>query len=199
MNCKGGTSNGTPNNTSNEKLTSELNSKVLTYIVEHRPQWPLAFEQIRAYLAAFVPSCRIHHVGSTAVANMPAKDIIDIDIECPASTLKAVISRLDDAGYAHVGDQGIPTREAFKARPSHHREQLPAHHLYACASTSPELHRHLSFRDYLNQHHDRRDWLANEKRNADQTAHTRDEYISSKNASYQLIVAEALHWRERQP
>ena len=42
---------------------------------------------------------------------------------------------------------GVPGREAFMTP-----RDLPPHHLYVCAADSRELHRHLSFRDYLRAH-----------------------------------------------
>ena len=46
------------------------------------------------------------------------------------------------------GDKGVPSREAGAV-------DLPAHHLYACEASSPELRRHLAFRDFLRRH---REW-----------------------------------------
>ena len=48
-----------------------------------------------------------------------------------------------------MGDIGIVGREAFKYDG---KEHLRKHHLYVCAKDSPELKRHLAFRDYLRTH-----------------------------------------------
>lgn len=91
---------------------------------------------------------RIEHVGSTAVPGLPAKPVIDLDvvIATPAD-LPEVITRLRALGYRHEGDLGIAGREAFTDP-----DAAPAHHLYVCAAGSPELARHLTFRDYLRGH-----------------------------------------------
>jgi GrpB-like predicted nucleotidyltransferase (UPF0157 family) len=58
-------------------------------------------------------------------------------------------------GYRHVGDLGVPGREAFARDGAEDvprdgsGRRWPAHHLYACASDARELRRHLSFRDWL--------------------------------------------------
>ncbi len=139
-------------------------------------------------------TCRIHHVGSTSVPGMPAKDIIDMDIECPVGSMRAVIAALGKLGYEHEGDKGITGREAFRPVPGAPAENLPPHHLYACEESAPELHKHLAFRDFLITRSDRIAWLAEQKRLADSKAHTRDEYIQNKVQAYTTITAESLKW-----
>ena len=58
----------------------------------------------------------------------------------------AVKDALERAGYRHEGDLGIPAREAFKYED---KPALMKHHLYVCPEDSPELCRHLTFRDRL--------------------------------------------------
>lgn len=89
----------------------------------------------------------IEHVGSTSVEGMSAKPVIDIDVVInDESLLDAVIARLAAVGYMHEGNLGIEGREAFKYSG---KEHLRKHHLYVCPKNSPELRRHLAFRDYL--------------------------------------------------
>ena len=49
------------------------------------------------------------------------------------------------------GNLGIAGREAFKYEGKDH---LRKHHLYVCPEDSPELKRHIAFRDYLRTHPD---------------------------------------------
>ena len=92
----------------------------------------------------------IHHVGSTAVEGLPAKPIIDIDIEIETiQSLEDTKQKPLRLGYHHVGDQGIKGREVFKLNKWN---LLPKHHLYVCVSGSFELKRHLGFRNYLRTH-----------------------------------------------
>src|SRR5581483_5318568 len=119
-------------------------------IADYDPRWPEAFAALRGQIAAVLGPLaqRIEHVGSTAVPGLPAKPIIDLDvvIATPAD-LPAVIGRLGTLGYQHEGDLGITGREAFTSPAA-----APGHHLYVCAASSPELARHLAFRDYLRTH-----------------------------------------------
>ena len=125
---------------------------------------------------------------------MPAKDVIDVDIECPQGSMDRVTVRLREAGYEHLGDRGIPTREAFRPQEGSRALLLHAHHLYACESGSAELRRHLAFRDYLSSHPKRARWLADAKRRAADASPTREAYIQAKDAAYKAIVAEATAW-----
>jgi GrpB-like predicted nucleotidyltransferase (UPF0157 family) len=95
---------------------------------------------------------RIEHVGSTAVPGLAAKPILDIDIVVRDETaLAAVIEELKGMGYAHEGDLGLPGRAAFRfeSEEAARTRMWPPHHLYACIEGTPELVRHLAFRDYL--------------------------------------------------
>ena len=78
-----------------------------------------------------------------------AKPIIDLDVVIASRTLlPEAIERLQEIGYRHEGDKGIPGRESFAINAS------PPHHLYVCAVESRELRRHIAFRDYLRSHSD---------------------------------------------
>ena len=112
----------------------------LRYITEYNPDWPRRFTQIADVLApCLLPDCQIHHVGSTAVPGMPAKDIIDLDIQCACGQMPQIIEVLTKLGYRHAGDQGIPGREAFHPLAGTAIADLPAHHLYACEADTAEL------------------------------------------------------------
>ena len=111
--------------------------------------WKTAFEDIRAELDAALGNLAIaiEHVGSTSVVGMSAKPIIDIDVVIPDYTVfDDVVQRLAQIGYTHEGDLGIKDRETFKYTDKPH---LQKHHLYVCPQNSAELHRHITFRDFL--------------------------------------------------
>lgn len=116
------------------------------------PQWKQDFEAIRRELVDALGdlALRIEHVGSTSVEGLAAKPIIDIDVVIrDHAPLAAVISALARIGYRHEGNLGIPQREAFCYDGKSH---LRKHHLYVCPESSPELRRHITFRDYLRSH-----------------------------------------------
>lgn len=122
-------------------------------VVNYDPAWPTLFADIAAHVqAAFAdgPLSRMEHVGSTSILGLPAKPVVDIDVVIPTrADLPDAVARLATLGYVHQGDLGITSREAFRSPPD-----LPRHNLYVCAEDSPELRRHLLFRDYLRAHPD---------------------------------------------
>ena len=111
--------------------------------------WKASFDAIRQELEAALGDLilGIEHVGSTSVEGLSAKPCIDIDVVIrDYSVFPAVVRRLEAVGYIHEGDLGIRDREAFCYRDKPH---LMKHHLYVCPRYSEELHRHITFRDFL--------------------------------------------------
>jgi GrpB-like predicted nucleotidyltransferase (UPF0157 family) len=170
----------------------------MRYITEYKPEWLGRFWRIASQLREFLPSdCRVHHVGSTSVPGMPAKDIIDLDIECSHGSMPIVIRALAQAGYEHEGDKGIRGREAFRPYPGSEAGTFPSHHLYACETGADELKKHLAFRNYLVDNPDRAKWLAAQKIAVDAAAESRDAYIEKKGDFYTAITTEALDWAKQ--
>ena len=118
-------------------------------VLPYDAAWRSAFEKIKGEIEEAIGDLIIgvEHVGSTAVEGMSAKPCIDIDVIIrDYSVFGAVVDGLSAIGYIHEGDLGIKDREAFKYSEKPH---LQTHHLYVCPQHSEELHRHITFRDYL--------------------------------------------------
>lgn len=113
--------------------------------------WRSDFEKIKAEIETVLKDLiiDIEHVGSTSVEGMSAKPCIDIDVIIEDYSLfAAVVDKLETIGYIHEGDLGIKDREAFKYSDKPH---LKNHHLYVCPRHSEELHRHITFRNFLRE------------------------------------------------
>lgn len=111
--------------------------------------WQSAFEKIKVEIEEAIGNLviGIEHVGSTSVAGMSAKPYIDIDVIIKDySVFAAVVDGFKAIGYIHEADLGIKDREAFKYTD---KPYLMTHHLYVCPQYSEELHRHITFRDFL--------------------------------------------------
>ena len=118
-------------------------------VLPYDEAWKSSFEAIKAELESALGdlSVGIEHVGSTSVEGMSAKPCIDIDVIIKDySVFGATATALATIGYIHEGDLGIKGREAFKYADKPH---LMNHHLYVCPQNSEELHRHITFRDFL--------------------------------------------------
>lgn len=121
-------------------------------VLSYDRTWKSDFEEIKTEIENVVGDfiIGIEHVGSTSVEGMSAKPCIDLDVIIKDySVFDTVVSKLESIGYIHEGDLGIKDREAFKYSDKPH---LKTHHLYVCPQCSEELHRHMSFRDYLRSH-----------------------------------------------
>ena len=129
-------------------------------IEEYNEKWPKAFKIIESVLSNKLNglALRIEHVGSTAIPNLVAKPIIDIDVVIESmEDLPEVIKKLDELGYVHEGDLGIKNREAFARKEiyvpySSEGDVKHEHHLYVCNRESDELKRHIMFRDILRKY-----------------------------------------------
>ena len=118
-------------------------------VLPYDKNWKTDFEAIKREVESALGDLiiGIAHVGSTSVEGMSAKPCIDLDVIIPDRTvLDAVIQKLASIGYFHEGNLGIPDREAFGYTDKPH---LQKHHLYVCPQHSAELHRHITFRDFL--------------------------------------------------
>lgn len=121
-------------------------------VEDYQTDWPDRFCEIEREVAIALTDAmvRIEHVGSTSVPGLAAKPIIDLDMVIgDEASLETVVERLEAAGYIHEGDLGICGREAFRY---HGKPHLMKHHLYVCRESSRELHRHITFRNFLRSH-----------------------------------------------
>ena len=118
-------------------------------VVPYDSAWKSEFEAIKNEIEGVIGDLLIavEHVGSTSVEGMSAKPCIDIDVVIENySVFDAVVDKLAAIGYTHEGNLGIKDREAFKYLNKPH---LQTHHLYVCPQYSEELHRHITFRNFL--------------------------------------------------
>jgi GrpB-like predicted nucleotidyltransferase (UPF0157 family) len=118
-------------------------------LVPHDPAWAAAFEReadlIRTVLAG-VP-IELHHIGSTAIPGIVAKPVIDIIGVVPSvDVLDAHSDRLVAIGYEAMGEFGIVGRRYFRKDSA---AGARTHQLHAFAANSPEIQRHIDFRDYM--------------------------------------------------
>lgn len=148
-------------------------------IVDPDPDWPAAYERAAEVIVNALGQTivRIEHVGSTSVPGLPAKPIIDIDVQVPDSSAEETyVPALTAVGYRHV------LREPWW---NGHRMLVPelgGVNLHVFQEGAPEPLRHLLFRDWLRTHPDDRELYAAAKRGlAAATADHPDTYNLDKN------------------
>jgi GrpB-like predicted nucleotidyltransferase (UPF0157 family) len=121
-------------------------------VAPHDPSWRQQFDEEARRLAAHLGPVvvHLHHIGSTAIAGLPAKPIIDILMEVvDLTSLDATTPILVALGYEAMGEYGIRSRRYFRKNDASGRR---THHVHAFESGTPDLERHLAFRDYMIAH-----------------------------------------------
>jgi GrpB-like predicted nucleotidyltransferase (UPF0157 family) len=123
----------------------------LLILEPHRESWKHGFESEAArIMAALGPTLQIlHHIGSTSIPGIHAKPIIDILAEVESlECLDASRHAWEQLGYEVMGEFGIPGRRYFRKSIA----GIRTHHVHAFSIGSPDLARHLAFRDFLRCH-----------------------------------------------
>ena len=158
-------------------------------VVRYDPSWAARFEHERARIAeALGPVAqRIDHIGSTAVAGLCAKPIVDIDVSVEDPDLEAsYLPALERAGYR------------LRVREPGHRMLRSARrdvHVHVCAAGSAWQRRHLLFRDWLRADASDRARYSEVKRQlAGRDWADMNEYAAAKTAVIDEITQRAERW-----
>ena len=116
----------------------------------HDPQWGRKAEAESQTLAAALGSCllKVHHIGSTAISDIHAKPILDLmPVVRSLAELDDGRQHIETLGYEWWGEYGLPGRRYCSKSDAETGRRLVQLHCYA--QGSPEITRHLAFRDYL--------------------------------------------------
>jgi GrpB-like predicted nucleotidyltransferase (UPF0157 family) len=148
-------------------------------VVSYNPSWPKMFEdESHLIKQALGSNCiEIHHIGSTSVPGLSAKPIIDmLPVVNNILTVDQASKAMEESGYEAKGENGILFRRFFIKRNS-----VNTHHVHVFEKNSPEIERHLNFRDWMKSHSDDRDAYAKLKiLLADKFSNDRMSYILGK-------------------
>ena len=162
-------------------------------IVAYDPNWPRLFEQERALLAGALPADRIlviEHAGSTAIAGLAAKPIIDIYLAVPSVEQARVtlVEPIEKIGYVYWAENPKRDRMFFvKGMPPYGERRT--HHIHVSEPTSDAWQRPLLFRDYLRRHPDEAERYHRLKLDlASRDRHDREAYTTAKDAFVEAIV-----------
>jgi GrpB-like predicted nucleotidyltransferase (UPF0157 family) len=122
-------------------------------LVPHSREWAGMARREAARLAAALGAALsdVHHIGSTAIPGIQAKPIIDlIPVFASPAALDTAEPVMRGLGYECWGEYGIPGRRyCTLSDPATGRRQIQAH---GFCRGSPEIARHLAFRDFLCAH-----------------------------------------------
>lgn len=122
-------------------------------LIQHDPRWATDAKAEAKRLTDVLRPClvTVHHVGSTAIPGIRAKPILDL-IPVVSSLIDLDTHRIDieALGYEWWGEYGLPGRRYCTKAEAVTGRRLAQLHCYE--NGSPEIIRHVAFRDYLRAH-----------------------------------------------
>ena len=162
------------------------------HIVPYDLAWPGGFEAERQLLVEaigpWVVAGAIEHIGSTAIAGLDAKPVIDImaGVESLAAS-RAALPILERYEYCYAPYRTEAMHWLCKPSPAQR-----THHLHLVPLGSPLWIEQLAFRDYLRTHADvALEYAALKRRLADPYRLDREAYTTGKVPFVQRVLAEA--------
>ena len=178
----------------------------LIEIIDYQPRWADEFEQIAAELrhAFGTLALAIHHIGSTSVPGLAAKDVIDLQVSVaaldPIAPLAAAISAAGfqlwpDIGEDHVPFGANPNPSLWRKWYARNREGGRRNNIHLRIRGLPNQRYPLLFRDYLRANAAAAGTYALIKRElAARHADDVDAYYAVKNPVCDLIFDPAELW-----
>lgn len=156
-------------------------------------RWSLDFEEEAAVLQGIFGAeiVEIHHIGSTSIHGLSAKPIIDImPVVKDISRIDQYNGNMAAIGYEAKGENGIAGRRYFQKGGDER-----THHVHIYANGSPEIDRHLAFRDFLRVNPEKAKAYGNLKEKlAQQFPYDIESYIKGKEQLASEIEREAIVW-----
>jgi GrpB-like predicted nucleotidyltransferase (UPF0157 family) len=161
-------------------------------VVPWDPAWPRMYEQMRDRLAAALGplALRIEHVGSTSIAGIPAKPVIDIQISVPdVDDTDAYRDQIESCG---VGLRYITAGWRYFRPPP----PLPRDYQVHVVEAGSEQERpRLLFRDFMNAHPaEAAEYGRLKMRIARRSPDDRIQYKDEKGPFIEAVIAAAEEW-----
>ena len=164
-------------------------------VVPHNPNWRNEFEAEAKQIAVVLGETlvAVHHIGSTAIHGIYAKPVIDLLVEVRDITeVDARSSAMELLGYEAMGEFGIPGRRYFR---KDNQEGIRTHQIHTFESGSPQIKRHLAFRDFMNAHPEEAQKYSELKRKlAAEHTNNMDGYMDGKDDFIKEIDRRAAEW-----
>lgn len=119
-------------------------------LVPHDPSWAILAQAETARISAAANGAlvELHHIGSTSIAGLAAKPIIDLmAVANDLEALDSIRPSVERLGYGWHGEFGVAGRRfCTLSDPATGRRQF---HLHCYARGDNSIRRHLAFRDYI--------------------------------------------------
>lgn len=163
--------------------------EVVSYSDDWKERYNEEVEQLQKVFGSEIIT--IHHIGSTSVNGLSAKPIIDImPVVQDINNIDAFNGAMIAIGYEPKGENGLPGRRYFQKGGDNR-----THHVHIYEMDSPEIDRHLAFRDYLRVHPTvAKDYGQLKEMLAKQFPYDIESYINGKEHLVTGIEAKAVEW-----
>ena len=162
-------------------------------VVPYSPGWPAQFEQFAAELHEIYGDnlVELHHIGSTSVPGLSAKPVIDIiSVVRNLDAVDAVNAKFEEKGYQVKGELGAICQRLF-VKDDENGKRIANIHTWT--EGSPQIERHLIFRDYLRAHPDVAEEYAQLKlRLAQEYPTAREGYTGGKSQWVEDVIQRAM-------
>jgi len=132
-----------------KRLSAPIPREVV--LVPWMPEWGAQYQRAAAEIQSILGEhlLSIHHIGSTAVPNIPAKPTIDLlGIVADLNQVDRTEPRLILHGWQPRGENGIPGRRYFRKG----GDDKHTHHLHIYQQGNEQIDRQLRFVAYLTTH-----------------------------------------------
>ena len=114
------------------------------------PEAAAVAEAVAAYIGAALPACRVEHVGSTAVAGLGGKGIVDLLLLYPPGGLADARDALAALGFQRqTGRDPFPEERPMRTGAVAWAGRRYRLHVHVVAAGDPEAAALLAFRDRL--------------------------------------------------
>jgi GrpB-like predicted nucleotidyltransferase (UPF0157 family) len=166
------------------------------YPVPHDPTWSQRFqtesEKLLRALGGWAwdggVAFLFEHVGLSSIPDIMAKPCIDIVMGVHPFPLESnFVQALQNLGYTHRGENGIPGRQYLQRGPHDA-------HLHVYDINNEEIHDYTVFRDYLRVHEVARERYEKLKLELAKTTDSRAAYTEGKTSLVQTLLAQAYTW-----
>lgn len=159
------------------------------------PAWPELYGEEAHRLCPLIAQnlISLHHIGSTAVPGLAAKPTIDIlAVVRDHAGLDAQTPALESLGYQAKGENDLPGRRYFQKLEG----EVHLFHIHAYQQGSPDILRHLDFRDFLRAHPKKAwDYAALKRSLAKQFPYEPKSYTEGKTDFIREVERLAAIWR----
>ena len=164
-------------------------------VVPHDPNWRQAFllgsQEVGTALGENL--LEIHHIGSTTIAGIYAKPVIDmLAVVSDIAAVDRCSGAMESLGYVGMGEFGIAGRRFFR-RDNSAGDRTDQVHTFQAGS--PHIRRHLAFRDFMRAHAELAMQYSDLKRRlAEMHPHDIEAYMDGKDRFIKEMEAKAMVW-----